>query len=516
MAIPPITRSLQQDDFSDTDSENEANYTYINDYESTLVFKEIKSENTISSNNSATNSNSTNRRRDNQILSSSNNSISQNNPYSNSDSTLKIINRSLENLKLEEEKVAIAHYRGIHFYQECFNKEQRKSAVMFHNLQNKGILPRTGLFSSAVHELSEIKLGFPVVNREVITLKPSKEKQGMLELEELQNEIVRRETSFSKSHSKIKRKMSELQKEKNVDPVLQRQANQSSKESYDSRFDEFIQRYVNSYKTLSEDMEKAKAKKIDKRSNERTRKKWTILKDLGFTKLPLVSTSEESKWSLDYATGFVNWDKQNHCLREKASINPLTPKYSPDGHPKHPYLGIVYITMHLPNQLKPEDSARIVEMFAQDKIVTIGGIGGHERSGYVRARERAFVGGIDAKLVKLARIIRVPNFSKNYRPFCKPKYGLSKEEYVKFKQDLENKRRDLMVTTQKIIEHIISHQSKALVEAAEHIAKGCDLQLMYVGETSGTFTNEIPDLKSFTRKKTVNNHENDPFGGHLK
>ena len=117
--------------------------------------------------------------------------------------------------------------------------------------------------------------------------------------------------------------------------------------SFDSRFDEYIQRYVNSYGTLSKAMEQAKNKKIDKdnRMSMRTKTKWTVLKDLGFTKLPLVSTSEESRWAIEYATALVNWNKQKHTLR-KVGITPLIPDYSLDGHPKHPYLGIVYVTLH--------------------------------------------------------------------------------------------------------------------------------------------------------------------------
>jgi hypothetical protein len=413
--------------------------------------------------------------------------------YSDYDSLIEQMETlSIEDNTKDSKSNVFAHYRGLHFYQEHFTRKQRGEIRAFNRAQEMGEIQRLGIYSGATHEKAKVSLSVPSTD------KPS------LEV---------REKKLVKANETVIIKVSALQSTGCVTPCLG--TSSASRQVFDSRYVEYTQRYVNSYQSLIGDMAQAPDRTTDKRSSERTVKKWSILKEFGFTKLPFVSTSEDVSWGMEYATAMLNWDKAGtHRPRTNPNITVLTPMYQADGHCRFPYLGILYVTMHSKNELSTDLSTRILDLFSQDQVDLNAGPGGHAKSGYVRARERVFIGGIDGGHVKLSREIRVPNFYYTYREFMEEKYGMDELTYNKFKNKLATygaimptgrfkNKNELFRTEQKIIQHVIDKQKEIIEKNVAKLAEVLGLRLAYVGVDSNKYrTSGLPDISEFEEKRT--------------
>ncbi len=410
--------------------------------------------------------------------------------------TLEAMNEKMQSLSLQEgvlnaERdmgIGIAHYRGVHFYKEHFSREERAKSRKFHIAQDKGEIERQGLYSGATHEKAKVSFKLPNMNKHALQQRGKK-------LQHASKSVVTA--------------MLDLKKFKNVNSCLGRSL-VVSREKYSSRYIEYVQRYVNSYQTLMGDMALAPNRKVDGRSSQRTRDKWTVLKGLGFTKLPFVSTSESPHWGLEYATAMLNWDKSDTHQPREGAITVLAPKYQADGHCQFPYLGILYVSLHLRKDLSNGLSTRILDLFTQDNIdIKCSSPGGHVSGGYVKARERVFIGGIDADYVKLSSVIRVPNFYKDYRDFMQAKYGMSKEIYNTFKRKLAKygfmmpvsakmrNEKEFFRTEQEIIQYVIQAQEQLIEQKIVHIANELDLTLSYIGVDDKTNNSSLPEISEF-------------------
>lgn len=426
----------------------------------------------------------------------------------NFDDKLNSIKSMLETLSLEKKssvqsssssssssvkkEVAIPHFRGVHFYKNYFTREQRKQSVDVHRQQNAGTLPRIGLYSSATYELAEATLSLP----EVVT------EQTLIELD---NELIQ-------ANENVVESMHWLQEQQNVDACLG--TSKASRKTYSSRYIEFVQRYVNSYQTLMKDLRLAPSKKIDGRSGPRVTAKYETLKDLGFTKLPLLSTSESVYWGLEYASALLNWDKETHEPR-KLDAAVLSPCYSADGHARFPYLGILYVTLHAQSALSDKISTRILDLFSDDEIDTkCSSPGGHLKGGYLKARERVFIGGIEYDCVKLSLVFRVPSFYHEFRPFIEEKYGFTKIEYNRFKNRLKQdgslsstgtmrNATNFQFTEQEIIQSVITKQQIIIERLISKIAEKENKICRYLG-IDGKLTQASPsELEDFIEKKAA-------------
>lgn len=421
------------------------------------------------------------------------------------DDALDSIEKRIDALSLNEQKqaknkptisvddFAIPHFRGMHFYQKYFTRKQRKQNIDVHRQQNAGKLPRIGLYSGATYEIADSDLELP----KTVTEKS----------------LNKLEAKLSQANTKVIQSLQHLQADKNVDACLGR--GPSKHKTYSSRYTEFVQRYVNSYQTLMEDMKNASTIEIDDLTDKTLTTKWTTFKNLRFTKLPLVSTSEEVYWGLEYASALLNWDKFGTHQPRKLGISVLAPSYNADGHPRFPYLGILYVTLHSHAKLTDEISTRILDLFSDDEIVLkCGGPGGHLKSGYLKARERVFIGGIERDCVKLSLVVRVPSFYHEYRPFILDKYGITENEYNRFKDKLRayghlsstgtmRNAVEFHNTEQNIIQCVINRQNDLIKKKITHIAEKQNIECRYLGLDASQTQLEPPLLNEFIEKNKV-------------
>lgn len=406
---------------------------------------------------------------------------------------LDSVGSELSALSIDEKKqeFAIPHFRGVHFYKEHFTRQQRKQSIDVHRKQNVGALPQLGLYSSATYELAKAKLGLPETATD--------------------ETLTALEDKLSKANQKVVNSMQGLQNEKQVDACLGRK--KESREIYSSRYAEFVQRYVNSYQTLMEDMKAAPNKKIDGRTGKAKTIKWKTLKRFGFTKLPLLSTSETVYWGLEYASALLNWDKFGTHQPRNGAATVLGPCYASDGHPRFPYLGILYVTLHAHAELTDEISTRILDLFSDNEIdVKNSSPGGPLKGGYIKARERVFIGGVERDYVKLSLVIRVPSFYHDFRPFIQEKYGITEKEYNNFKNKLSDFGhryarggvRNISAfheTEQNIIQLVINRQQQIIEEKIKHVAEKENMICHYLGLDKTKTQTKAPELEDFVKRK---------------
>jgi hypothetical protein len=383
-----------------------------------------------------------------------------------------------ENFPKDESPTLIPHFRGVHFYPRYFNREGRRLERELADEQAKGVMLREPIFCDATHELAKISYQLP-------------ESDNVNNYSRLLSERTEKLTAQSEKVASAVRLM---QSQKNVEPCLIK----SNRERYASRYHEYIQRYVNSYAALKKDMEKAKEIDPSTIKSKTEKEKFILLKKFNFTKLPFVSTTEDDHWAFEYALSLVSYDKQTTFRpTTNSAIQPLRPCYLPDGKPRFPYLGIVYATLHTTEELDDGNSERILDLFAENSIDTrCAAPGGHVTGGYIRAKERVFVNAIDAKRIFVGVVVRVPNLSLPYQAYMEDKYGLTEQEYNKFKavllktgsydsQTLKLRNENQYFRVQlKIIEKVIAHQEARLLEFLSSCARNKNFQLKMFGSTT--------------------------------
>jgi hypothetical protein len=390
--------------------------------------------------------------------------------------------------------VVVHHFRGEHFYPSHFNRKERKQARNLITLQQNHVVPRLSLFSNAANELAAV--GW-------------KTKAKLDDIDKLKIYIQKRDAKITKASLQVKTSIQVLKGSEQVTPCF---SDTFSRAVYASRYLEFVQRYVNSYTSFKQEMEKSADIKINGRNSEKTKLKWNTLKDLGFISYPFVSTSEEAHWALEYAFSLVNYDKTTTHKPREGGVVPLSPCYQVDGHPRFPYLGIVYATMHSPEELESA-SDRIIDLFVDDLIdIKCSSPGGHGKGGYVRARERVFIGGIDGKNISIAVVVRLPNFFYPYRSFYADKYGMQESIYNKFKQNIakygatgsDKKMRNegaFNRTIMQVMQHVINFKEQQLEDFAKNIAADKGLQTMFFGVDKDQLCDRRPTIEECVEER---------------
>lgn len=395
------------------------------------------------------------------------------------------------NFSNPEPEALIAHFRGIHRYPAHFKMSDK--SLHLAKAQEQGSLPMQSIYSAASHELA----GVPFELGYTGSLETEADIDQYLKL------VAEREQKLRKQDQKILTAIQQMRSQKDVEPCLQ--TSSASRDRYESRYHEFIQRYVNSYASLLKDMEESVELDVSKLKSEARKQKLLLLKGLGFKKLPLVSTTEDVHWAFEYAASLVSYDKKKTFRpNPKSGAQPLRPCYLPNGRPRFPYLGIVYATLHSYGELLDESkSERVLDLFAENLIDTrCAAPGGHVTGGYIRAKERIFISSIDASRVFVAMIVRVPNLSFPYRSAMLEKYGLTEVKYNKFKANLLKsgpneegtalRNENLYFRTQlKIIEFVIEHQQQKLLNFITTCVKNKHFNLKALGSTSEDLIDSI-------------------------
>ncbi len=332
----------------------------------------------------------------------------------------------------------VLNARGLHFYKSHNDIRDRHlyRAYDFCNL-----LTAYGMYSEDTHKRANVSFKLP---------------------DRLDNT---REARLSASRQVTRGVIHRLQRERRVAPVLG--TSESSRPMYDTRLDELVQRYINSYKKLKADIQRQPARP----GTDRTRQKKEILEQ--FKGIPFVSMSESMSIGLEYAYAELSYDKESHELKPDAG-GTLMPEYRANGELRHPYTGVVYVTLHSQQDLA-QYSENIIQHFQANTIDTSKGPGTYETSGYIRALEQVFHGGVSNDHMCLAKVVRLPNMYHSYRTFMKDKYGLSEGQYNKFKGDLAKhgmevgssgqmrNRKEFYRTQAMIRQHVIDYQQKKLL-----------------------------------------------------
>jgi hypothetical protein len=397
---------------------------------------------------------------------------------------------------------AFVEYRGLHFYKNVMPQNERRKWITFQKLQTAG-LQQMGIHSCASYDQSQVSYELPDLSQ----IKASKPET----LIALNNELNRRDHTLEQQSIIIRGTLANLGVKRPTNASLG-----SSRKLFDSCLDELIQRYVNSYQSFVDELKQAPGQKSDGRSTEKTRQKWGLLKDLGVSKLPFVSTTDDPNWSLEYATALVNYEKKDtFAPREGKNAQPLTPNYKPNGRPQHPYLGLVYISVHPVATTSENSSVHIPTLFAHGRIDTkCAAPNGHELSGYVRARERTFFGYIPKEEVKYFTMIRLPNFDKTEYPvYFQEKYGINAQQFHYYKEKLstygavvDTKKGTMRNINQfhriafQIIQQVIQHKERELMENANLLAQNSGNQVAFINADNQLVT-ELPEMSSFVSKR---------------
>lgn len=352
------------------------------------------------------------------------------------------------------DKQLVLHARGNHFYKNHETLASRRKYVRY---SSANVLTAWGMYSADAHARAEVSLALPDHNN------------------------TTRDIQLEQASQQTNAVLAGFHAQKEVAPILQRDSAESmARKSFESRLIELVQRYVNSYTALTEDIANAQNKTERDFRNDRTKAKQRTLVQL--RKNPFVSTSEDIGVGLEYAFALLNYDKKETHRPVPTLDFTLTPEYQLDGDVKHPYLGVIFITLHTEHALQGH-SLNIAELFRDNKIDPMKGPGTHETSGYVRALEHVFFGGISSDHVCLAKVVRVPNLYHPYRSFVMTKYGLTANEYIKYKKDLAesgkidpiNKKmkneKDFYRTQEQLIQHVIRFERTKLIRAIQAWAR---------------------------------------------
>lgn len=393
-------------------------------------------------------------------------------------------------------------YRGLHFYQNVIPSAERKKWVTLNKLQTAG-LQQMGIHSCASYDQSEVSYKLP----NLFQVKANKPET----VAALNDELNKTDHALEQQSILIRGRLAKLGVQKQVVACLG-----SSRKLFNSCLDELVQRYVNSYQSFVDELKQAQAKKLDGRSTENSRQKWRLLKQVGTSKLPFVSTTDDAGWSLEYATALVNYEKkETFSPREGKHAKPLTPNYNTNGRPQHPYLGLVYISVHPVATTNEQSSVHIPTLFSQNRIDTkCSAPNGHELSGYVRARERTFFGYIPKKEVKYFTIIRLPNFDKpQYPVYYQEKYGIDEAAFNYYKEKLSTygaivdkqigtmrNMKEFHRITLEIIQHVIQHKENELTQNARLLAEKSGNQVVFINADNQLVT-DLPEMSTFVSKR---------------
>lgn len=366
-----------------------------------------------------------------------------------------------------QEQSVVFNYRGIHFYKNCCTARQRKNAIAM--VKHQASFGRFGVFAESVYKDAKRKSEFP---------------GKICSVEQLNKEFEQEEKALQERVNSVR---SSIRSWQGI-PQGAFSTLVSSGRVFANGMDAYIQCYVNSY---------SHARKVY---------------FTGQQGLPIISTTEDEAWAFKYAVASINYDEKSGLPKsDKASIV-LTPQYQRDGHPKHPYLGLVYVLAHTVGELKEPKAAEqkeqtsvyIPHLHHVGRIVTKPGPFGNEKGGYMKARERAFFANIDKRHAILTMPVRVPNFAGIYKDCYQQKYGMSKGCFYSFYRDLHHHAANAAAFTKtefEIIKFVMQHQLNLLWQLRNVVSSKAHVHIQYATASANEFSEQRPDIETFMQKK---------------
>jgi TPR repeat protein len=177
-----------------------------------------------------------------------------------------------------------------------------------------------------------------------------------------------------------------------------------------------------------------------------------------------ISFSQEPKHALKYAFG------------QKYMVGTfLKPDYNNKGVPKNKYLGKIYIALLKEEDFKRENPTSVLDLHAQGKI----DIEVNQRN-ILCEKEVSFLGYVKGDYIFHSQVIEVPSFKGQYDKAYKNKYGLTQNQYNKFK-GLGSNLNEGSNFTRLLENHLIPAISQELWRIAEQETTDIGGELTYVG-----------------------------------
>ncbi len=232
-------------------------------------------------------------------------------------------------------KAIIAHFRGIHFIPSIFNSYQRRKFRDQIQFQQQGILPTTGIFSresfqnvnanyfhlaeklpdrkylQMIHygELKKIAFPLKVQSKPELYQENKNIPNYYKNLSEIRSEVENKEKKMESSYNKLLLILNNLRNSGTVMNVL---FPWSGRLYYISKFDQLMQRYLNSFEELLQELEAVgsyNSNSVRKLNVKMKEKVINFYSSLGIKCNPFVSTSEIPHLAVHFSTCINKYKK---------------------------------------------------------------------------------------------------------------------------------------------------------------------------------------------------------------
>lgn len=332
----------------------------------------------------------------------------------------------------KDKKILIAEYRGVTFKSTFFSKAKRRKKYEEINSPQ----PKT-IHSAASYELAA---GYEADNEQL--MQRSKQVHTVMRAQE-------------------QRPPYKTKRQKNKKPT--------------SVADQDFARYITDQAGYAEDLKQWHSGKVPKEKQKEFSQRF---EDVTFTQNPYLSFGDEIKHPQKFGYG-LNSDYPSSQILPR--LRQTT------GKTKRPCLGYLIIALFTPEELKQSGARHAPTLIADNRI----GVGHF----YKHARETAFLGYVPEKNVVAQIKLRIPSFEK-YKPFFEKKYGLSEEQFNKFRDELirtKEKSEERKKVYVNLINKLIEFSTKHIIDYSMGEAHKRNAVLMYQ-DLRGGYTNKLPEL----------------------
>ncbi len=349
--------------------------------------------------------------------------------------------------KPDPKRIFIALFRGETFRSAQCSKNDRREARQA--IQTNEL---TGVHSLASHALSNVPVNKVTIHNEGPLIKASQAVAATYLTQfsrKLPQEII---TEFSKKH-------------KGIRPEVQENL--------------MLHQYTNKYRRFQEEQKAAASKDYSALKKPYNKKEIEQrFQGIPYAENGLISTSERARSACGFGSG-VSVDY--------APIQTMPRIRKTTGKVKRPYLGTIIISLHSLQELK--NIPHVLSQVAEKKI-GLGLI-------YRNARENIVPGYISRENIVHKYKLRIPNLEE-YNPKYQVKYGLSEQQFLKFKADMQQSDEgsiERKCAEKNLINHILDFQAPHFEKIAKEAAlkKGGVLQYRAI---NGGYTSVLPSLKN--------------------
>lgn len=203
---------------------------------------------------------------------------------------------------------------------------------------------------------------------------------------------------------------------------------------------------------------------------------------------PFVSESETAEHALRYGFGLKS-------LYQSAALHA---HYHSDGKPAFPYLGEIHLSLRgmdvFSSSRERHQIRRLEKMYRVNPDIVIAPEMESTGFGWLHAGEMIY-----------SETIKCPNFKGKWKNKYKEKFGLSKEQFNKFKNDIvdsDSKKKRMQIEVE-IINHLIKHYSNVLLKSAVEIAKARKEILVFL-DSDGTLCFDLPEREKLNKNDKEN------------